>query len=137
MQLKCLNRKVWVAATPEEIVRQSWLHRLDAKGFPKSLTTVEKELSQLAHLHGHKVPSRRADILCFGNKGDTLVPLLLIECKAVPITQKAMTQAIAYNYYIQAPYLAIANKEEIRFGWIKGDEGYVFLPHLPSFHELR
>lgn len=134
MQVQCLNRKVWVAATPEEIVRQGWLTQLELQGFPRALIAVEKELSQLTHLNCKKVPTRRADILCFAPV--TLQPLVLIECKAVPLTQKAVTQALAYNHFVQARFVAIVNQTEIKFGY-PTSEGYKFVSFLPLFNELK
>jgi len=129
MQLQCLNRKTWVAATPEELVRQTWLAHLQERGFPLSLISVEKELGAVS------APLRRTDILCYGKGNEGLYPLLLIECKAVRLTKKAQNQAIGYNHFIKAPFLAVANAQEIQLGW-RGAEGYQFVNHLPSYEEL-
>lgn len=129
MQLRCLNRKIWVAATPEEMVRQKWLEFLLERGFPLSLISVEKELN------ARSAPLRRSDILCYRKGEEGLFPLLLIECKAVKLAKPALNQAIGYNHFIQAPFLAVANQEEIRFGW-RGEEGYQFVNFVPQYEEL-
>lgn len=128
-------RKAWVAATPEELVRQKLLHAMTTQlGFPKNFLTVEKRLSELPHLKGAlRLPNRRADILCFA-KGihpeHELFPLLLVECKEGLVGESAAKQALGYNHYVQAPYVAIAG------------EGSVELVHpqrlsfLPSYSEL-
>ena len=124
-------RRQWVAATPEELVRQSWLEKMVQElGFPKQLLAVEKELKTLPHLqhYPHPLPSRRIDILSFVNE---MSPLLLIECKDEPLSQDAMDQALAYNTFVKATYVAIVNQTHIH---LKGPYGE--LDRLPSFSEL-
>lgn len=128
-------RNAWVSATPEELVRQKLLHAMTTQlGFPKSFLAVEKQLSELPHLHGRQgLPSRRADVLCFAkgiHSEHELFPLLLIECKEGSVGESAAAQALGYNHYVQAPYVAIAG------------EGSAMLVHpqrlnfLPHYHEL-
>lgn len=124
-----------VAATPEEVVRQKLLQYMTKHlGYPRELLAVEKQLSELPHLHGVlALPKRRADILCFA-KGlhpmFPLYPLLLIECKGGKIGKEAEDQAIGYNHFVQAAYVAIAG------------DGLVELVHpqklsfLPKYDEL-
>jgi hypothetical protein len=67
-EVYCQIRKEWVAAQPEELVRQALVRRMvDELGYPSSLITVEKSLQQLPHIEqsGLKLPLRRADILVF------------------------------------------------------------------------
>jgi hypothetical protein len=101
----------------EEIVRQNLLTKLtEVYGFPKKLIGVEKEISTLLHLQGKKVPKRRYDIICFAANLDVnyaLSPLLLIECKAVELTKDTLDQVLGYNYYVNAPFVAIANEEKL------------------------
>src|SRR5690242_14822270 len=84
-------RRAWVAATPEEGVRQRVLKKMiHALGFPKELIAVEKELKELPHLAGRSVPERRIDVLCYGKEihpEHSLYPLLLIECKREAIDE--------------------------------------------------
>lgn len=108
-------RQVWVAATPEEIVRQTWIQRmLGQLKFPRELIAVEKELKALPHLIEEKsvLPTRRIDLLVYMK---TMKPLLLIECKEAGLTQDALDQVISYNHYVKAPFVAIVNQNEIRF----------------------
>lgn len=98
-------RRLYVKATPEERVRQQWLIYLtESLGYPASLIAIEKSLKEISS--HKKVPLRRADILCFASTGK---PLLLIECKAVPLTAAMERQLRGYNYYVQAPYMALVN----------------------------
>ncbi|MEI6531687.1 MAG: type I restriction enzyme HsdR N-terminal domain-containing protein [Chlamydiota bacterium] len=100
-----------VVETPEEIVRQSCLKLMvEELGYPSSLIAVEKSLKEL--LKTSKPPLRRADILVFSLSGE---PLLLIECKAVPLTLAMQRQVRGYNYYIKAPFIALINDKEALF----------------------
>lgn len=129
-------RRRWVKATPEEQVRQQWLRwMIHKQGYPKELLAVEKEIKELPHLFGKNVPDRRIDILCYG--GVSLDPLLMIECKAEKLSEEAINQAIGYNHHVKAPFIAIANLEEMRFGhWDDGKKKYEFYPVLPAYKEL-
>lgn len=109
-------RKRWTEATPEEFVRQKLLTFMTKTlGFPKDLLSVERQLSELPHLSSEvNLPTRRADVICFA-KGihpyHSLFPLLLIECKRDPsIKEDAIRQAVGYNHYVQAPFVAIAGE---------------------------
>ncbi len=102
---------------PEEIVRQSLLLEMTLKfGFPRELIAIEKEISTLPHLQGKKIPKRRFDLVCFsGNihKEFPLFPLILIECKAIDLSEKALQQVLGYNYYVGAYFIAIANGQGV------------------------
>lgn len=144
MDLFCPIRKELVAALPEERVRQRMLHlMLEEYGYPPGLVAVEKSLRQLPHLTPADqplIPNRRADIVCFA-KGVhpqfDLYPLLIVECKAVKLTQKVIGQITGYNHFVRAYFIAIANEEEIRIGWNDPNrDGYSFVPYLPSYTEL-
>jgi Type I restriction enzyme R protein N terminus (HSDR_N) len=142
-QLLCRVRKEWVAATPEELVRQRLIAlMINELGFPPSAIALEKALSQIPHVAQalHQPPLRRADIICFAkgiNPQYDLYPLLLIECKAVKLTPKVINQVASYNHYLQACFVCIANQEEIRTGWFDPEtKAYRFVQHLPSYQEL-
>jgi hypothetical protein len=134
-------RKTWVAASPEEIVRQLWVKKMTEElDYPEELMAVEKELKSLPHLASHLaiVPDRRVDIICFGKNVHPiyqLFPILLVECKAEPLSQKALEQVIGYNAYVQASYVALVNDREVVFRY---NLGYKLcqLDRLPSFQEL-
>ncbi|CAM0117689.1 type I restriction enzyme HsdR N-terminal domain-containing protein [Rhabdochlamydiaceae symbiont of Dictyostelium giganteum] len=131
-------RKQWVSATPEEIVRQQWLnYMVGTLGFPKELIAIEKELKMLPHLldEGASLPLRRVDIMSFTQVKGTLKPLLLLECKQVPLTHRALSQVVAYNYYVKAPYVGIVGKEGILLEHIRKSGSYqTFM--LPSYEQL-
>jgi hypothetical protein len=136
-RLYCLLRRRWVKATPEEAIRQQLLHRmLTLQGYPRGLIAVEVALQQLVPPGTH-VPSRRIDIACYTSVNGQLIPLLVIECKAVPLTTATLRQVSGYNYYLAAPYLAIANATAIYTGWRAAANGdYQFIAELPSYQIL-
>ncbi|MBP7073826.1 MAG: type I restriction enzyme HsdR N-terminal domain-containing protein [Rhabdochlamydiaceae bacterium] len=131
-------RNEWVAATPEEVVRQTWIQRMIGElKFPKELLAVEKELKALPHLIEVKssLPTRRIDLLSFMKKGDTVIPLVLIECKESALSQEALDQVLSYNHYVKAPYVAIVNQFEVRFRYQLSCRSCE-IPRFPSYHEL-
>lgn len=139
MTLYCSIRKTWVAALPEEHVRQRIINQMiNELGFPGSLIAVEKAVRQLPHLSvsdRRHVPDRRADIICFANGSQGLYPLLTIECKAVKLTKRVVNQVVGYNHYIRASFIAITNQNETRTGWFDGEK-YAFVDYLPSYEAL-
>ncbi len=142
--IQCAVRKISVPALPEEIVRQNLLSQmLSTLGYPSGLIVVEKDLHQLPHLtlSKSKPPDRRADILCYGpdiHPDHSLYPLLLIECKAVAITPKVVSQVAGYNHFVKSYFICLANHKEIRTGWWNSaDNSYQFVPFLPTYQELR
>jgi type I site-specific restriction endonuclease len=101
-------RKKWVAATPEEEVRQQFIQfLLTVKQIPASHLSVEREIS----VNGL---SRRYDLVVFDQEGK---PWMVVECKAphVKLTQEVMEQAGRYNKTLRAPIIGITNGRENRF----------------------
>jgi hypothetical protein len=134
--LICLIRKVPVAATPEEQVRQALLKfMIESGGYPRGLIGVELSLSALPHLieSQSKLPKRRADVIVFSQS--THLPLILVECKAVPLNEATIRQAIGYNLFVKAPYIILANEKEVKTGSFNGT-AWVFNPGLPDYKSL-
>lgn len=95
-------RRKWLALTPEEWVRQHFIHYLNTyKNYPLSLMAVEKGLE----VYGLK---KRYDLVCY-DAGMRAV--MLVECKApeVPMDQKVLEQAAIYNWKLKVPYLVVTN----------------------------
>lgn len=95
-------RKAYVSLTPEEWVRQHFMHYLQEKyHYPFSLMSVEHSLQ----FNGM---NRRVDILCHDENGERF---LMVECKAatVPITQTVFDQIARYNMVLKVPYLVVTN----------------------------
>lgn len=138
----CLIRKIEVAPTPEESVRQRLLSlMINHLKYPSSGFVVEQALSRLPHIaEKAALPLRRADIIFFGKKAEEepLLPLLLIECKAILLNASVISQAIGYNYHLEACAIAIANQTEIQTGlYDPKQQKYQFFKGLPSFSELK
>ncbi|NGX58839.1 MAG: hypothetical protein K940chlam3_01747 [Chlamydiae bacterium] len=139
-ELYCQIRRERVANLPEERVRQDIIKKMITQlGFPAHSLVVEKALQQFPHLHSTpSIPHCRVDIACFAKSihpEHDLFPLLIIECKAVPITPKVLEQVVGYNYYCEAPFIAVANQEETRLG-LHDQKKYVYIDYLPTYEEL-
>lgn len=96
-------RKKWVTLTPEEYVRQSFIHyMINSLKIPVTHISVEQSF-----LFENGKP-QRADIVVYKSDG---TPYILIECKAssVKITNDIFTQATRYNAYIKAKYIIVTN----------------------------
>lgn len=131
-------RGVAIRATPEEKIRQKLLHVLiEELFFPKEYVVVEKALSELPHLKGKRAPKRRLDILCYFPNHDQLLPLLLIECKKSGGGEQALNQVSGYNYWVGAPFVAIANQECILLKYLDIDSNEMVIKEgLPSYQDL-
>lgn len=143
MTLYCPIRQIWVTALPEEQIRHRLLtHMIQNLAFPRAQLVVEKGLRQMPHLSlgNQKIPTRRADIICFSrgiHPHHALYPLLLVECKAVPLTSKVLNQVAGYNHFLQAYFIAVMNEHEIRTGWFDKKKGaYSFINYLPNYNDL-
>src|SRR3990167_4122115 len=108
----------------------------DELGFPAELICVERSLSSLPHLAGQIVPDRRFDIICFKKHGEVILPLLIVECKAVLLTKKAAMQVIGYNHFAKAPFIALANQKSVYTGYKCKDSGYHFEEGLFSYERM-
>jgi len=123
-------RRRWVALTPEEWVRQHFIHFLiEHKGYPAALLANEIQLKC-----GDKV--LRADSVLYSRE---LRPRMIIEYKAphIPITQKVFDQISVYNLLLHVDFLVVSNG--LQHYICKMDyEGkkYVFLEDIPDYSEL-
>lgn len=132
-------RQKWVAATPEEKIRQYLISHMTQKlGYPALWMAIEKELAQLPHIlpqSAMEIVKRRADILVFAPH--TLSPLLLIECKATALSQAFLQQVIGYNTLVKAPFVSLANGKQVMTGYYNAELGkYCFESGLPRFTDL-
>ena len=95
-------RKKYVALTPEEWVRQHFVHFLvDHKGYPQGLLANEVELRI-----GDK--RLRCDTLLYNKEAR---PRMIIEYKAptVALKQKTFDKISIYSHLLKADYLIISN----------------------------
>lgn len=118
-------RKKYVVLTPEEWVRQHFIHYLiRERHYPAAWITVEKEID----LYGLK---RRFDLVCFDRYSK---PYLIVECKAPEITlsQTVFDQVFRYNLTIGAPYVAITNGIVHFCGRIDERQQFAMLAEIPE-----
>jgi hypothetical protein len=95
-------RKKHIVLTPEEWVRQHFLHYLlnDMK-YPRALVKIEGGLT-------YNTLSKRSDIVVFNREGK---PWMLVECKSpeLKLSESTLHQASAYNATLKAKYLTVTN----------------------------
>lgn len=124
-------RRKYVALTPEEWVRQHFVHFLiDHKGYPKAYLANEIELAI-----GDK--RLRCDSVLYGSD---LKPRMIVEYKspAVSITQRVFNQIVTYNRLLHVDYLVVSNG--LNHYCLKMDyesQQYRFLKDIPNYDELR
>jgi hypothetical protein len=125
-----LLRKRFVVLTPEEWVRQHFVHYLIGHlKYPRSLIRVE------GGLIFNKL-SKRSDIVVFDRAGK---PWMIVECKAptVKLSQHTMNQASTYNHSLRAKYLVITNGMGsicCEIDWVSSHT--VVLKELPQYEIL-
>lgn len=127
--LDVLRRK-YVAITPEEWVRQHFVHYLiEHKGYPASLLANEVKL---------KIGSKtlRADSVLYSTQ---LSPRMIVEYKAphIKITQQTFDQIFAYNLLLKADYLVVSNGLSHYCCKLDADsQKYVFFEDIPTYENL-
>lgn len=129
-QIYCPYRRKYVAATPEEGVRQMFLRALvEQYGYPQSLIAAEVPIAVGAGVE------KRCDAVVYSQQ---LKPLVLIEFKAeqVALTGEVLDQAAVYNTTVHAPYLILANGKQTVVARVGDDRQITFLNHIPSWSQL-
>lgn len=123
-------RRKYVALTPEEWVRQHFVHYLIGhKGYPQTLMANEIQLAI-----GNK--KLRCDSVLYDR---SLKPRMIIEYKAptVNITQKVFDQITVYNMLLHVDYLVVSNG--IKHYCCRMDydnQKYLFLEDIPDYQEI-
>ena len=123
-------RRRYVALTPEEWVRQHFVHFLiEHKGYPLSLLANEVQVA----LNGTR---KRCDTVLFGRN---LRAQMIMEYKApeVEITQAVFDQVTRYNMVLHVDYLVVSNGLRhycCRMDYASGT--YRFLREIPHYEEL-
>jgi hypothetical protein len=122
-------RKNYFLLTPEEWVRQHFLHFLiNHYHYPKGLIKIETGLRYNKLL-------KRSDIIIFDRNGR---PFLLVECKSADhkLIQAGFDQAAMYNTTIKAPYIALTNGLKTYCCRINQEtRHYEFMEDLPTLPE--
>jgi hypothetical protein len=122
-------RKKFVLLTPEEWVRQHFIHLLiNQYQYPKSLFAVETGLK-------YNTLSKRTDIVILSRDGS---PFLLVECKAPHIKVNATTidQIARYHFTIQPQFLAITNGCDHYSFKVKNGQPY-YLDDFPTYPDIN
>ena len=123
-------RRKYVALTPEEWVRQHFVHYLiEGLGYPQALLAHEVEVT----LNGM---SRRCDTVLYDTN---LKARMIVEYKAadVAISQKVFNQIMRYNMVLRVDYLVVSNG--LKHYCCKMDYGnnsYEFLTEIPKYEAL-
>lgn len=110
-------------------------------GYPANRICLETTLNQLPHLRNvEALPKRRIDIVVFGldiHPHYPLYPLLLIECKAISLTQKTLRQVAGYNYFVGAHFIGVVNQTKNYLGYYdKEAKDYLFKENFLSYNKL-
>ena len=124
-------RRKHVSLTPEEWVRQQFVHYLiDQKGYPAECIGNEVSIT----LNGTK---KRCDSVVYGQNAQ---PLMIIEYKApsVEITQQVFEQISRYNIRLRVRWLVVSNGLQHYCCQIDYTEGtYKFVDDIPSYKNIR
>ncbi|MBR0046109.1 MAG: type I restriction enzyme HsdR N-terminal domain-containing protein [Bacteroidaceae bacterium] len=125
-------RQKFVALTPEEWVRQHFVHFLvEQKGYPSALMANEVAVT----LNGM---SRRCDTVVYRKEG--LKPLMIVEYKRpdVEITQRVFEQICRYNMVLEVEWLVVSNGMQHYCCHVDIQHGtYTFAEEIPTFADLN
>ena len=123
-------RRRYVALTPEEWVRQHFVHFLLAhKGYPQPLMANEVQVQ----LNGTK---KRCDTVLYRRD---LTARMIVEYKApeIEITQKVFDQITRYNMVLKVDYLIVSNGLQHYCCHIDYEHNsYTFLQDIPEYQNL-
>ena len=123
-------RRCYVALTPEEWVRQHFVHfLLDHKGYPQALMGNEVAIT----LNG---TSRRCDTVVYDR---ALRPRVIIDYKAptVKITKEVFAQISRYNIKLKVDYLIVSNGLQhycCKMDYEKNT--FTFLQEIPEYNKI-
>ncbi len=123
-------RRKYVALTPEEWVRQHFIHYLiEHKNYPTSLLANEVKLQV-----GDK--TLRADSVLYDT---SLQPRMIVEYKAptIKLTQKVFDQISIYNMLLKVDYLIVSNGMESYCCKMDYEShSYTFLREVPDYKNI-
>lgn len=124
-------RKKFVALTPEEWVRQHFLHFIiNHRNFPASLIAVEQQIE----VNGQ---SKRCDAILY-NKQMQAIAIFEFKAPQVAIHQQTFDQAAVYNSRLKLKYFFISNGMEHYFAEIIDEnKRYRIEREIPDFQQLQ
>ena len=120
-------RKKYFVLTPEEWVRQHFIHYLNKeKNYPMGLMGVERMIK-------YNSMQTRADIVLYNKEGKSN---MIVECKApkVKITQDTFNQIAKYNSQLKVKYLVVTNGMKHYCCKMEYDSNEIkFLGEIPNY----
>ena len=123
-------RRRFVVLTPEEWVRQQFVHFLIRhKGYPAECIGNEVSITLGA-------TKKRCDTVIYGSHAE---PLMVIEYKSpsVEITQKVFEQICRYNIKMRVEWLVVSNGMQHYCTRIDYENGtYQFVQDIPAFPSI-
>lgn len=123
-------RRKHVALTPEEWVRQHFIHyMIECKSYPASLMANEVSLKYASK-------SLRADTVLYNR---SLKPIMIMEYKApdIAITRNVFDQISAYNLLLHVDYLIMSNGMQHYCCKMDYDRrSYTFLTDIPDYPDI-
>ncbi len=124
-------RRKYVALTPEEWVRQQFVHYLIAcKGYPPECIGNEVSIT----LNGTR---KRCDSVVYGRQAE---PLMIVEYKApnIDITQQVFEQISRYNIKLRVSWLIVSNGLQHYCCRIDYDSGTCqFVEDIPTYDDIK
>ncbi len=123
-------RRKYVTLTPEEWVRQQFVHFLvDSKGYPAECIGNEVSI-RLGSMR------KRCDTVVYGREAE---PLMIVEYKSpgVEITQQVFDQISRYNIRLRVKWLIVSNGLQHYCCHIDYANGtYRFVEDIPSYTDI-
>jgi hypothetical protein len=124
-------RRKYVALTPEEWVRQQFVHFLiGQKGYPAECIGNEVSIN----LNGTK---KRCDTVVYGGNAQ---PTMIVEYKSpqVEITQQVFEQISRYNIKLRVKWLIVSNGLQHYCCQIDYKSGtYQFVEDIPAYNDIK
>ena len=124
-------RNRWIVLTPEEWVRQHFVHYLtEHKGYPASMLGNEISLTLGA-------TTKRCDTVLYDTSAQAR---MIIEYKAphIDITQKVFNQICRYNIVLRVKYLIVSNGMQHFCCHVDYESGKcTFLKEIPDYDALQ
>lgn len=124
------TRRKYITLTPEEWVRQHFVHFLvSGKGYKQELIANEVSIKL-------NETTKRCDTIIYDRQ---LTPLMIVEYKAptITITPKVFDQIVRYNMVLHVQYLTVSNGLRHFCCQINYEtQSYRFLKEIPDAQEI-
>jgi hypothetical protein len=123
-------RKKFVRLTPEEWVRQHFLHYIiDEMHFPGTMIAVEQQIV----INGQ---SKRCDAILY-NSNMQAIAVFEFKAPTVTLNQSTLDQVSVYNTALQINHIFISNGINHHYLQLSFDrKSYIILEKIPTFEEF-